>query len=124
MIHVKVSGSFKNMEQFAQRIKRREQFKAIEKFGEDGVRALQAATPKDSSRTANSWYYTTTDRPGYFAINWANSDVEGGAPVAVLNQYGHATKNGGYVQGVDYINPALKPIFDKIANEMWKVVTK
>jgi len=107
-------------------MQRREQFKALEKYGAIGVAALKQATPVESSETANSWYYEIVDRPGYYSIHWLNSHIEdpGRIPVAVLIQYGHATGNGGYVQGRDYINPALQPIFDQIVADMWKEVTK
>lgn len=126
MIKVQVSGSFNNTQSFLQRMQRGDQFKALERYGAMGVAALKAATPEDSSETANSWDYEVVKRPGYFAIHWRNShlDDSGQAPVAVLLQYGHGTRNGGYVQGRDYINPALRPIFDQIAADMWKEVTK
>lgn len=91
-----------------------------------GVAALRAATPVESSETAQSWYYEIVDRPGYYSIHWLNSHIvePGRIPVAVLIQYGHATRNGAYVEGVDYINPALRPIFDQIADDMWREVTK
>lgn len=114
------------METFLQRMKRREQFKALGKFGPRGVAALRAATPVDEGETADGWYYEIIDKPGYFAIHWLNSHtVEPGTiPVAVLIQYGHATGNGGYVQARDFINPAMRSIFTEIADEMWKEVTK
>lgn len=125
MIKVTTSGSFKNVEAFLHRIKRQEQFKALEKFGPIGVHALASATPKDSSETANSWDYEIVQKPGYYAIIWTNHHIDtDGAPIAVLLQYGHGTGTGGFVQGRDYINPVMRPIFDDIANEMWKVVTK
>lgn len=126
MIKVSTRGSFQNMESFAKRIRQRTYLTQLEKYGPIGVAALQQATPKDSSLTAQSWYYEIVDKPGYFAIHWLNSHVEdpGAIPVAVLLQYGHATGNGGYVQGVDYINPALRPIFDQIAADMWREVTR
>jgi hypothetical protein len=107
-------------------MKDREQFKVLYKYGPIGVAALSAATPKDKSETANAWYFEIVDRPGYFAIHWLNSHVEepGTIPIAVLIQYGHATRNGGYVQGREYINSALRPIFDQIAADMWKEVTR
>jgi hypothetical protein len=125
-IKVTNSGSFAKTQAFLQRMKDREQYKALEKYGPIGVAALANATPKDTAITANAWYYEIAQRPGYFAIHWLNSHLEdpGRIPVAVLIQYGHATGNGGYVQGVDYINPALAPIFDQIVAEMWKEVTK
>lgn len=126
MIKVTTRGSFNNAQTFLQRMKNREQFKALEKYGPIGVAALQQATPKESAQTANSWYYEIVNRPGYFAIHWLNSHIvePGTIPVAVLIQYGHATGNGAYVQGQDYINPVMQPIFDQIANDMWKEVTK
>lgn len=126
MIKLQVSGSFNNTQSFLQRMQRREQFKGLERYGAMGVAALKAATPKESAETANSWSYEVVNRPGYFAIHWLNShlDDSGQAPVAILLQYGHGTRNGGYVEGRDYINPALRPIFDQIAADMWKEVTK
>lgn len=125
-VKVITSGSFAKTQDFLRRMQRRQQFQALHKYGALGVTALQEATPVESSETANSWYYEIVDKPGYFAIHWLNSNVEepGTIPVAVLIQYGHATGNGGLVQGVDYINPALKPIFDQMAIDMWKEVTR
>ena len=107
-------------------MKRRSYLDGLEKFGQEGVNALAAATPIDSADTAKGWYYEIVSRPGYYAIHWFNSHVEepGTIPVAVLIQYGHATGNGGYVQGRDYINPAMRPIFDQMAQTMWKEVTR
>lgn len=126
MIKVKTRGSFRNTDAFLKRMRNREYLRALEKYGAIGVNALASATPVDSSETANSWYYEIVSRPGYFAIHWLNSNVEdpGKIPVAVLLQYGHGTQNGGFVQGQDYINPALRPIFDQIAADMWREVTK
>ena len=105
-------------------MKKREQFAILEKYGPIGVKALAAATPVDSSETANSWYYEIINRPGYFSIQWLNSNMEDGISIAAIIQYGHATRNGSWVEGRDYINPAMRPIFDQIANDMWKEVTK
>lgn len=126
MIKVEVRGSFKNAQTFLQRMKKREQFRVLEKYGPIGVAALKAATPEDSSETANAWSYEIIDRPGYFRINWRNAHMEkpGHSPIAILLHYGHATRNGGYVHGLDYINPALKPIFKQMADDMWREVTK
>lgn len=126
MIKVQVRGSFKNMDTFLQRMQRREQFKGLERYGARGVAALKEATPKESSETADAWYFEVVDKPGYFAIHWLNShlDLSGRSPIAVLLQYGHGTRSGAYVEGRDYINPALRPIFDQMANDMWKEVTK
>ena len=124
MIKVTAKGSFGKSEQFLKRMKNRQQFAGLEKYGPIGVKALAAATPVDSSETANSWYYEIIRRPGYFSIQWLNSNMEEGVSVAAIIQYGHATGNGGYVQGLDYINPAMQPIFQQIAADMWKEVTR
>lgn len=125
-VKVTTYGSFKNAEAFLKRMKDRTYLRQLTKYGPLGVAALEAATPVDQNETATSWYYEIVDKPGYFSIHWLNSNVQdpGRIPVAVLLQYGHATGNGGYVQGVDYINPALRPIFDQIAADMWREVTK
>lgn len=124
MIKVTTRGSFRNAEQFFSRVKNRQQFARLERYGPLGVRALASATPVDSSDTANSWYYEIIKRPGYFSIQWLNSNMEDGVSIAAIIQYGHATGNGGRVQGVDYVNPAMRPIFEQIATDMWKEVTK
>ena len=126
MIKVTTSGSFDKSLAFLQRVRNREQFKVLAKYGPMGVAALQAATPVDSGKTAASWYYEIVDRPGYFAIHWLNSNIEepGTIPVAAIIQYGHATGRGAFIQGIDYINPALQPIFDQIVADMWREVTK
>jgi hypothetical protein len=107
-------------------MRNREQFKVLEKYGPIGVNALSTATPVESSITANAWYYEVVNRPGYFAIHWYNSHVEdpGRISIAAIIQYGHATRTGGYVQGRDYINPAMRPIFDQMVTDMWREVTK
>lgn len=126
-INMTVSGSFKNSMGMLDRVRTRNYLRILgPKFGPMGVVALAQATPKDEGDTANSWYFEVIDRPGYYSIHWLNSHVvePGTIPVAVLIQYGHATRNGGYVEGIDYINPAMKPIFDQIASDMWREVTK
>jgi len=122
----KVSGTHKKTFDFLRRIQGPAKFKILEKYGPKGVAALQGATPKESSETANAWYYEIVNKPGYFAIHWHNSHVEdpGRIPIAAILQYGHATRQGGYVEGRDYIMPAIRPIFDQIVAEMWREVTK
>jgi hypothetical protein len=88
-----------------------------------GVRALAAATPRDSSRAASSWAYEVKKTANSTTIIWTNSDIENGFPVVIMLQYGHGTGTGGYVQGFDFINPAIRPIFDEIAQSVWKAVT-
>jgi hypothetical protein len=96
----------------------------LNQYGQMGVDALSSATPVDSGATAHSWYYTVTRNGNSYSIEWHNSNVtKDGSPVAILLQYGHGTGTGGYVQGRDFINPAMKPVMDKIAAEVWKVVT-
>ena len=96
----------------------------MNKYGNEGVRALASVTPVDSGKTASSWTYEVNSSKGGSSITWINTNIINGASIAILLQYGHGTGTGGYVQGRDYINPALKPIFDKIANDAWKEVTQ
>lgn len=119
-------GSFRNTDEFLQRMKSRSYLKQLSKYGAKGVSALSSATPLESGKTAASWYYEIVDRPGYFAIHWLNSHIEqpGDVPIAAIIQYGHSTRNRGYIQGKDYINPAMRPIFDQMVTDMWREVTK
>ena len=96
----------------------------LNKYGAEGVMALSMATPKDTGETSKSWSYKVEQEKEMVYIRFYNSNVSNHIPVAILLQYGHGTRNGGYVQGIDYINPALKPIFERIANDAWKEVTK
>ena len=95
----------------------------LDKYGQEGVAALASATPVDSGETANSWYYKIERTKGSVKIVFCNSNIQNGVPIAIILQYGHGTRNGGWVEGRDYINPAIQPIFDKITNEMWREVT-
>lgn len=124
MIVVKHQGSFRNTESFLLRNKRVRYEHILKKYAQEGVDALVAATPIDSGITADSWGYEIKFSNGSVSITWTNSHIVDGAPIAILVQYGHGTRNGGYVQGRDYINPAMKSIFDRIANDVWKEVTK
>lgn len=116
------SGSFKNTENFLKKMSDGDIFATLDQFGQAGVAALAAATPTDSGITQNSWYYEIVRRRGYYSIRWRNSHVVDGRPIAILLQYGHGTRQGGYVQGRDYIMPAIRPIFDQIDAEMRRVV--
>lgn len=93
-------------------------------YGAEGVKALKAATPSKSGKTSNSWDYKVSRKGNSWRIDWINSNVNNGVNIAVILQYGHGTRNGGYVAGRDYINPAIRPVFDKIARQAWKEVTK
>ena len=95
----------------------------LSKYGEMGVTALSQATPKDSGVTSQSWNYKIEVKNNNASIVWYNTNVVKGVNIAVILQYGHGTRNGGWVEGIDYINPAMKPIFDKIADQVWKEVT-
>lgn len=116
------SGSFRNTESFLRNAPKANIRGILESLGQRGVRALSAATPQESGLAAAGWYYEVKRTRGGWEIIWSNSDVESGFPVAVMLQYGHATGTGGWVQGRDYINPAIKPIFDEIADQAWKAV--
>ena len=122
-VKFEVSGSFTKTERFLNRMKRREYLNVLDEFGRDGVQALRNATPVDSGATAEAWDYEIKRARDYTEIVWTNSNINDGVPIAVILQYGHGTGTGGYVQGRDYINPAIRPIFDKIAEKAWKVVT-
>ena len=124
MIEFSMKGNFNKTFAFLKR-NRKLNLKDFEKFGQMGVQALKEATPKDSGLTADSWYYEITDDNGRLAIQWLNSNVvDNWCNVAIILQYGHATGTGGYVEGRDYINPALRPVFDKIAKHAWEEVTR
>ena len=101
----------------------KEFFQRLNQYGRRGVDALSAATPIDSGKTASSWNYEIHRSKDLVEIVWTNSNVNDGAPIVILLQYGHATGNGGYVQGYDFINPAIRPIFDEIEKDLWKEVT-
>ena len=127
MIKVNASrGTFKATEAFLRRMQSRDYLHNLEKYGPRGVDALRSATPEKTGKTSESWLYEIVEKPGYYSIKWLNTDTvePGHIPVAVLIQYGHGTKEGVYVEGLDYINPAMRPIFDQIIADMWREVTK
>lgn len=116
-------GSFNKTERFLAAVGKLDISKVLKNQGEAGVRALSAATPEDSGLAASSWDYEIRQNGRSVSIIWTNSDIESGFPVALMLQYGYGTGTGGYVQGRDYINPVMKPIFDEIADTVWKAVT-
>lgn len=117
------SGSFNNTEKFLKEMQRLSIRQIAEQQAQRGVAALIAATPRESGLAANSWSYRIVQNGRSVTIQWLNSDVESGFPVAIALQYGYGTGTGGYVAGRDYINPAMRPVFHSIANEVWKAVT-
>ena len=125
MISATSSGSFKKTESFLTSLTKLGPtiMSVMHSCGREGVQALSNATPLQTGRTARSWDYKVIQGRGSYSIIWTNSDIEEGFPVAIMLQYGYATGTGGYVEGEDYINPALKPIFDKIRDRVWKAVT-
>lgn len=118
------SGSWDSTESWLKSIVDGNVFKSLEKYGRRGVDALSAGTPVDSGETANSWTYEVKHEGDKYIIEWHNTYVNDGVPIAIILQYGHGTGTGGYVQGRDYINPRMRPIFDQMADEVWSEVTR
>lgn len=123
MITFKQKGDFHKVDSWLERLLEFIKLGGLDKYGRQGVEALSGATPIDTGLAAHSWRYEIERGNGNTRIVWHNDDIEGGYNVALLLQYGHGTRNGGYVQGIDYINPAIQPIFDEIAQSAWKEVT-
>lgn len=124
MITFKQKGDFSKLTKFLEKAKEVVKLGDLDKYGREGVAALASATPVDTGLTASSWSYEIIHENGAATISFNNSNIQNGVPIAIILQYGHGTRNGGWVQGRDYINPAIQPIFDKIANDAWKEVTK
>lgn len=122
MIKLSSSGDTKRVEKFFNTMKAGRIFRELGRYGRTGVDALSSATPVDTGRAAHSWTYQIGHSGGIYSITWLNTDVEDGVNIAIILQYGHGTGTGGYVQGRDYINPAMRPVFDKIAEEVWREV--
>ena len=124
MISFRQKGDFSKLTSYLERVKEIANRGILDKYGREGVAALSSATPVDSSLTANSWYYKIENKKGSATITFYNSNIQNGVLIAIILQYGHGTRNGGWVEGRDYINPAIQPIFDRIVNEAWREVTK
>ena len=124
MIAIESQGEWKLTRNWFDRMTKLDLALIMNQFGKEGVSALAAATPSRSGLTSKSWNYEVTRKGNNWKITWTNSNVNKGANIAVLIQYGHGTRNGGYVVGRDYINPAIRPVFDKIAQKAWKEVTR
>ena len=123
-IHITCSGDLSKTMQFLNRLQNKEYLNCLAEYGRRGIDALRSATPVDTGKTADSWYYEIKQDRNQTTINWCNNHVNDGVVIALILQYGHGTGTGGYVQGTDYINPAMKDIFDALADECWKEVTK
>ena len=121
---IKVTGDFNKTEQFLKKAVNASKNLNLDAYGKRGVAALAAATPVETGLTANSWYYEIEKSNGKAVLKFLNSNIQNGVPIAIILQYGHGTKNGGYVQGRDYINPAIRPIFDELAEAAWKEVRR
>lgn len=119
IIVFKQKGDWKKTRKFLKRCSNLQLDDLLDQYGKEGVEALARATPKDTGKTAASWNYAVHKSDGRITITWSNSNIVDGVPIAVILQYGHGTRNGGYVEGVDYINPAMRPIFERIAQRAW-----
>lgn len=124
MITFRHKGDFSKATRYFERLREAARLNVLEKYGREGVAALSSATPVESGQTAGSWGYEISRSAGSAKITFTNSNINNGFPVAIMLQYGHGTGTGGWVQGRDYINPAIQPIFDKIADDAWREVTK
>lgn len=124
MITFRHRGDLSKTKRYLERAKEAVRLGDLDRYGREGVAALASATPVDSGLTANSWYYEIKREKESATISFKNSNIQNGVPIAIILQYGHGTRNGGWVQGRDYINPAIQPIFDRITNEAWREVTK
>lgn len=125
MIKLEQHGDFSKLSRYLEKVKHALRISILDKYGKRGVEALSSATPVDSGLTASSWYYEIkADGSRSWTLSFWNSNVNEGVPIAIILQYGHGTRNGGWVEGRDYINPAIQPIFDELVDDAWKEVTK
>lgn len=124
MIKFRQKGDFSKLTHYLEKVKEIVKLGDLDKYGREGVAALASATPVDTGLTASSWHYEIQHGNDSVSIAFYNDNIQNGVPIAIILQYGHGTRNGGYVQGRDYINPAIKPIFDKITEDAWKEVTR
>lgn len=124
MIKFRHKGDFSKFTRYLERVKNAARLGVLDKYGQEGVAALASATPVDTGLTARSWYYKISYMNNSVTISFNNSNIQNGIPIAIILHYGHGTRNGGWVEGIDYIKPAIRPVFDKIADEAWREVTK
>lgn len=123
MISFSHKGDFSKVTRYLEKASKSARLSDLDRYGREGVAALASATPVDSGLTASSWYYEIKHEKSSATISFLNSNIQNGVPIAIILQYGHGTGTGGWVQGRDYINPAIQPIFDKLANDAWREVT-
>ena len=123
MISIRQKGDYSKVTRYLERVKKGINIKNLDKYGQAGVEALSSATPVDTGLTARSWYYEIEKLKGGVRISFCNSNIQNGVPIAIILQYGHRTRTGGWVEGRDYINPAIQPIFDEMAKNAWKEVS-
>jgi hypothetical protein len=124
MISFRQKGDFSKLSRYLEKAKEAVNIGILDKYGREGVAALASVTPVETGLTASSWSYEIVRRNGSVAVEFHNSNIQNGVPIAIILQYGHGTRNGGWVQGRDYINPAIQPIFIKLANDAWREVTR
>lgn len=123
MISFRHKGDFSKADRYLEKLRESVKLGVLDKYGRAGVAALSSATPVDTGLTANSWFYEIEHSSGSDKIVFNNSNIQNGVTIAIILQYGHGTGTGGWVQGRDYINPAIQPIFDQMTKEVWKEVT-
>ena len=123
MISFRHKGDFSKADRYLEKLRESVKLGVLDKYGRAGVAALSSATPVDTGLTSNSWFYEIEHSSGSDKIVFNNSNIQNGVPIAIILQYGHGTGTGGWVQGRDYINPAIQPIFDQMTKEVWKEVT-
>ncbi len=124
MIKFRHKGDFSKVTRYFERVKKTTRTFNFDKYGKQGVEALASATPVDTGLTSRSWYYEIEKTDGMVRISFCNSNIQNGVPIAIILNYGHGTRNGGWVEGRNYIDPAIQPIFDEITKNAWREVTK
>lgn len=124
MIGIRQKGDFSTTTNYLKRLKNANILQILDKYGQEGVNALASATPIDTGKTSASWYYKVDVKKDSATIQYCNSNVNEGVPIAIILQLGHGTGTGGYVEGIDYINPALQPVFEDLVNKAWGEVTR
>lgn len=124
MISFRQKGDFSKLNSFLEKSKEVIKLSTLDKYGREGVRILENATPKDTGKTSKSWYYEIIRTKDSVTITFNNSNIQNEVPIAIILQYGHATRNGGWVEGIDYINPSVKPLFERLAKDSWEEVKR